>query len=132
VAVMFAAVFTTAYAAQRVIVSYRADEGALVRFGSMVRQEAAQRGWRYEVVEGKDEGLLLYLRRTRFIKLDEAIERWNSGALDAVVAPAEQAPEFQARASRAEVSPLTAMITQGDRIRHYVLLVKSPAATRQQ
>ncbi len=132
VAVVFAAVFTTGYAAQRMIISYRADEGAFARFGTLVRHDAAERGWRYEVVQGKHEGLLLYLQRTRFIKLDEAMERWNSGTLDAVVVPAEQAQVFQGQVSGAEASPLAGAITQNGRVRRYVLLVKSPAATAPQ
>ena len=46
---------------------------------------------RYEVVSAKDEGLLLYLRKTRFIEPQLAVTEWNNGNLDALVISTEKA-----------------------------------------
>jgi 4-amino-4-deoxy-L-arabinose transferase-like glycosyltransferase len=91
-AFVFACVFTTGYAAQRVFISYRNDEAALVRFGREVRNAAAANNWRYEVIGGREEGLLLYLQRLRFISPEQALERWRHGSLDALVVPADEIP----------------------------------------
>jgi hypothetical protein len=56
-----------------------------------VRHEAEGRHWRYEVVSAKDEGLLLYLQKTHFVKPADAITEWNAGNLDALVASKEKA-----------------------------------------
>ena len=47
--------------------------------------------WRYEVVSAKDEGLLLYLRKTHFVEPADAVTEWNAGNLDALVASKEKA-----------------------------------------
>jgi len=54
------------------------------------------------VVSAKDEGLLLYLRKTHFVKPGDAITEWNTGNLDALVASKEKAavliPDLKAAA----------------------------------
>jgi hypothetical protein len=125
VALIFACVFSSGYAAQRVIAGYRSGDAALVEFGASVRREAAARGWRYEVVGGRDEGLLLYLRRTHFIKKADAIERWNAGALDALVAPAEESSELLQKLPGSATSELEASVTSNGQRRRYVLLKRT-------
>ena len=125
VALIFACLFTSAYVANRVATSYRINRGALAHFGAAVRDEAARRGWRYEVVGRKEEGLLLYLRRTRFISADEAIEKWSAGAIDALVAPAAELPRLLEALPGAVTSGREASITIGERPRRYVLLTKA-------
>jgi 4-amino-4-deoxy-L-arabinose transferase-like glycosyltransferase len=83
-AVVFACVFTSGYAAHRVWRAYSQDRGALKRFAAEVRQQHND----VEVIGGRDEGLLLYLRKTRFAQREEVIARWSAGELHAVVAPA--------------------------------------------
>ena len=73
------------------ITGYRDHRNALAVFGRNVRHKAEAHHWRYEVVSAKDEGLLLYLQKTRFIKPTDAITEWNSGNLDALVASKEKA-----------------------------------------
>jgi 4-amino-4-deoxy-L-arabinose transferase-like glycosyltransferase len=121
-AVILAAVFATGYTAQRVVRSYRSGTDALSEFGTVVRREAAARNWRYEVVGGRDEGLLLYLRRTHFLKLPDAIARWNSGAVDALILPAGQVHEFLGQAAGAQVEQLP---TPG-RTPAYALISRQP------
>ena len=55
------------------------------------KHEAEARHWRYEVVSAKSEGLLLYLRKTHFIKPADAVTEWNTGNLDALVTSKEKA-----------------------------------------
>ena len=73
------------------ITGYRDHRDALAVFGRNVRHEAEAHHWRYEVVSAKDEGLLLYLRKTHFVDPTDAITEWNAGNLDALVASKEKA-----------------------------------------
>ncbi|CAN5639080.1 hypothetical protein BH18VER1_BH18VER1_16300 [soil metagenome] len=122
VALLSACVFSGAYGAQRVVISYRSGDDGLVRFAEQVRRGAVMNGWRYEVIGGSEEGLLLYLRRTRFLKADEAVARWNGGELDALVMPADDAPRLLASLPDATETSLEGAITINDRARKYVLL----------
>ena len=88
---VFAIFFTGGYTGWKVITGYRDHRDALAVFGRNVRHEAEAHHWRYEVVSAKDEGLLLYLRKTHFIEPDGAVTEWNAGNLDALVASTEKA-----------------------------------------
>jgi 4-amino-4-deoxy-L-arabinose transferase-like glycosyltransferase len=125
VALFVAGLGVSAYVMQRVIGSYRRGDDALVRFGAAVRHETAARGWRYEAMGWYEEGLLLYLRRDRFLKREEAVARWNAGALDALVVPANELPQLLPQLSGASVSGLEASLTVNDRLRRYLLLTRS-------
>ena len=100
VALLLSILVTGGYTISKVISGYRDHRDALVLFGRDIRNETEAHHWRYEVVSAKDEGLLLYLRKTHFIEPDRAIAEWNRGNLDALVAPAEKAPALMRRASR--------------------------------
>jgi len=89
-AIIFAAIFTGAYVAMRVIDGYRNDRDALVKFGRQVRQIATAEHLRYEILPGRDESLLLYLRRPRFCTRIETIAA--SPGLDALVVPMDEEP----------------------------------------
>ena len=115
--------FTSGYAAQRVLRSYHADDAALVKFGARIRREVP----RFEVIGGREEGLLLYLRKTRFIKPEEAIARWNAGELDALVAPEEDVPRLIAEMRGASKSNRRASIRVNDEQRAYALIVRAPS-----
>jgi 4-amino-4-deoxy-L-arabinose transferase-like glycosyltransferase len=130
VALVFACFWTAGYAAHKIVTGIQEERGALAEFGRAVRREAAAKNWRYEVVGRKEEGLLLYVRRTRFLKPDEAITRWNGGTLDALVAPADLVPGLLAEMSGAASSGREASIMVNRETRRYVLLTKAePAAT---
>jgi 4-amino-4-deoxy-L-arabinose transferase-like glycosyltransferase len=88
-AIIFAAIFTGAYSAMRVIDGYHNNRDALVKFGREVRRIAAAEHLRYEVFPGRDESLLLYLQRPRFYRL--VVEEMPSG-LDALVVPLDEEP----------------------------------------
>jgi len=85
-----AILFTSGYTVWKVITGYRDHRDALAAFGRNVRHEAEAHHWRYDVVSAKDEGLLLYLRKTHFVKPTDAIAEWNAGNLDALVASKEK------------------------------------------
>ncbi|CAN5260541.1 hypothetical protein BH20VER2_BH20VER2_17280 [soil metagenome] len=125
IALVFAGVFTSGYAGHKIFTGYRDERGALVDFAAAVRAEAAAKNWRYGVVGGKEEGLLLYLRRTRFLKAAPAIEQWNAGALEAVVVPAEQAPQLLAALPNAVEAGLAGTITVNRQPRRYLLLKRA-------
>ena len=91
IALAFAILFTGGYTGWKVITGYRDHRDALAVFGRNIRHEAEAHHWHYEVVSAKDEGLLLYLRKTNFVKPADAITEWNTGNLDALVASKEKA-----------------------------------------
>jgi len=88
---IFAILFTGGYTGWKVITGYRDHRDALAIFGKNIRHEAEAHHWRYEVVSAKHEGLLLYLRKTHFVKPADAVTEWNAGNLDALVASKEKA-----------------------------------------
>jgi 4-amino-4-deoxy-L-arabinose transferase-like glycosyltransferase len=90
-ALVLAILFTSGYTGWKVITGYRHHRDALAVFGKNVRQEAEAHHWRYEVVSAKDEGLLLYLRKTHFVEPADAVTKWNTGNLDALVASQQKA-----------------------------------------
>lgn len=126
-AVVFASLFATAYTAQRVIGSYRAGDAALVNFGAAVRREAATHNWRYEVIGREEEGLLLYLRRTHFVKAADAVRLWNSGELKAIVAPEAELPSLLKQLPDGVASSIEGSIQINGRPRRYVLITNTPA-----
>jgi len=91
IALAFAILFIGGYTGWKVITGYRDHRDALAVFGRNIRHEAEARHWRYDVVSAKDEGLLLYLRKTHFVEPATAITEWNTGNLDALVASKEKA-----------------------------------------
>ena len=91
VALALAILFTGGYTGWKVITGYRDHRDALAVFGRSIRHEAEAHHWRYEVVSAKDEGLLLYLRKTHFVKPADAITEWNTGNLDTLVVSKEKA-----------------------------------------
>ena len=106
VALLVSILFTSGYTISKVISGYRDHRDALVIFGREVRHEAAVHHWRYEALFTKDEGLLLYLRKTHFIKLHRAVVEWNLGNLDALVAPTEDVAALMRKLRDAALSQL--------------------------
>lgn len=83
--VLLALGISSGYAAYKIADGYRGREGALVSFGRRVRETAAAEGLRLAAVNGRDEGMLLYLRQPRFLKFSEAKIGWETGDLNALV-----------------------------------------------
>jgi len=84
-ALLFAVFFTGGYVAWKISQARAARSDALVQFSKRVRAEAEKYHWRYEVVGGREEGMLLYLRRPHFVKPEDALRAWQAGQLDALV-----------------------------------------------
>ena len=124
VAVILSILITGGYTVAKVIFGYRDHRDALVVFGREVRHEAEVHQWRYEVVSPKDEGLLLYLQRTHFIKPDCAVAEWNGGNLDALVAPTEEASALMRKLHDAALSQLKSNERREGQGRGYVLITR--------
>ena len=90
IAIVLAAVFTSGYAAQKIMAAKREHRDAFAIFGRDVLRETAAHGWRYGVVGGEEEGMLLYVRRTEFLEPEQAAAQWNGGQLDALIVPDDE------------------------------------------
>jgi hypothetical protein len=124
VALILSILITGSYTAAKVMFGYRDHRDALVIFGRDVRNEAEAHHWGYEVVSAKDEGLLLYLRKTHFIQPDRAIAEWNHGNLDALVVPAEKAPALTRELNDAVLSQPKSNERKGEHGKRYVLITR--------
>jgi 4-amino-4-deoxy-L-arabinose transferase-like glycosyltransferase len=120
----FAILFTGGYTISKVISGYRHHRDALAIFGRDVRRQAAAHHWRYGVVSAKDEGLLLYLRKTHFIEPDAAVAEWNRGNLDALVASTEKTPGLMSQLQGATLSPLKSNERKKEQRNGYVLITR--------
>ena len=124
-ALVFAILFTGGYTGWKVITGYRDHRDALAVFGRNIRHEAEAHHWRYEVVSAKDEGLLLYLRKTHFVKPADAVTEWNTGNLDALVASKEKAAVLMRDLQGAALSQLQSNEReQHQQGRGYVLITR--------
>ncbi|HTG16716.1 MAG TPA: glycosyltransferase family 39 protein, partial [Blastocatellia bacterium] len=124
VALLLSILVSCGYTISKVISGYRDHRDALVLFGRAVRDEAEVHHWRYEVVSAKDEALLLYLRKTHFIRPNRAIANWNRGNLDALVAPTEDAAALMRRLHDAALSQLKSNERRAGQGRGYVLITR--------
>src|SRR5438876_10365468 len=124
IALVSAILFTGVYTISKVVAGYRDHRDALAVFGRKVRHEAEARQWRCEVVSAKDEGLLLYLRRTQFIEPDRALAEWNRENIDALVVSTEKAPAVMPQLQGAAVSQLKSNQARDGRQTGYVLITR--------
>jgi hypothetical protein len=124
VALIFSIFFTGSYTTWKAVAGYRDHRDALAVFGSEVRREAKAHHWRYEVVSAKDEGLLLYLQKTRYIQPDRALAEWNAGSLDALVVSSEKAPGLMPQLRNASLSQLKSNDRRGEQGTGYLLITR--------
>lgn len=75
------------YAVSQVYREMRDDQRGLVRFGHEVRALTAAHPERLALLDGDDEGLLLYTRCLKFTKMDAALEAWRKGEIDWLIIP---------------------------------------------
>ncbi|HEX4629817.1 MAG TPA: hypothetical protein VH188_02540 [Chthoniobacterales bacterium] len=90
IAIVLGAVFISGYTVRKISLANREGLDAYAVFGRAVTREAAAHGWRYGVVGGEEEGMLLYVRRTEFLEPSEAAADWNAARLDALVVPDDE------------------------------------------
>src|SRR5207302_5996353 len=121
---LIAILFTGGYMIFKIASGYRDHRDALAVFGRNVRHEAEAHRWRYELVSAKDEGLLLYLRKTHFIEPDQAVVEWNRGNLDALVASTEKAPALLGELRDASLSSLKSNEKKQEQGSGYVLITR--------
>jgi 4-amino-4-deoxy-L-arabinose transferase-like glycosyltransferase len=119
---------TGGYTIAKVFSGYRDHRDALVVFGREVRHEVETHHWRYEVIGGKDEGVLLYLQRLYFVEPEDAIAKWKTGVIDAVVAPDEEQPRLLRDLEGSVPSGMRSRHENDDRTPGYVLLTRSKLA----
>ena len=119
-ALIFSLVFTGGYAAWKIGSRERESADALVRFSHKVREVTERNNWRYGVLGGREEGMLLYLHRDHFLPLNEAARQWNAGALDALVVP-----NLPSLPSLAGAKPLFAS-EKSSALSQYCLIVREP------
>jgi 4-amino-4-deoxy-L-arabinose transferase-like glycosyltransferase len=124
VTLVFAVLFTGGYTIWKIGSGYRESRDALAVFGKNVCHEAATQHWRYEVVSARDEGLLLYLRKTHFTEPGEAVAEWNGRNLEALVASTEKAPALMRDLQGATLSQLKSRERKDDQGRGYVLITR--------
>jgi 4-amino-4-deoxy-L-arabinose transferase-like glycosyltransferase len=123
-ALILAIFFTSGYVTWKVVTGYHDHRDALAMFGRNVLREAEAHHWRYETVSAKDEGLLLYLQKTRFIEPDRAVAEWNAGNLDALVASTEKAPGLMPHLRGGTVSQLKSSERKKEQGTGYVVITR--------
>jgi 4-amino-4-deoxy-L-arabinose transferase-like glycosyltransferase len=126
VATALAIVGISIYAVQKTARAYREHRNAFAVFGAAVVKEAKDHNWRYAVVGGDDEGLILYLRRTAFLEPWQGIAEWNTGRLDALVVPLDELPEMLPEMRSPIPKELLVSEAAGVYKRRYVLLAAPP------
>lgn len=108
--VALAAAISGGYAGFSILTQTRDDARALVRFGARVQELTAAYPEKLAVVAAKDEGLLLYTGRTRFVPVDDALDAWRRGDIDWLLIPGKDRLEHQRELTSAkcllEVPPL--------------------------
>lgn len=124
-AVIVAVVFTSGYTARKIFLANQEHRDAFAVFGREVVKETTAHRWRYGVIGGEDEGMLLYVRRTEFLEPEEGAAAWNSGKLDALVVPDDEIEELLPRLQGAPKKLLTSG-PAGSYGKRYFLLVRSP------
>jgi 4-amino-4-deoxy-L-arabinose transferase-like glycosyltransferase len=128
VALFLSILLTGGYTISKVFSGYRDHRDALVVFGREVRHEAKMHHWSYEAIGGKDEGVLLYLRRLYFVEPEDAIAKWKTGVIDAVVVPDEEQPRLLRDLEGSVPSRIRSQPENDDRAPGYVLLTRSKLA----
>jgi 4-amino-4-deoxy-L-arabinose transferase-like glycosyltransferase len=123
-ALVLAILFTGGYTTWKVVSGYRHHRDAFAVFGNNVRREIEARHWRYEVISAKDEGLLLYLRKTHFTEPDVAITKWNNGNLDVLVASTEKAAGLMSQLHAATLSQFKSLNRKKEQGTSYVLITR--------
>jgi 4-amino-4-deoxy-L-arabinose transferase-like glycosyltransferase len=126
-ALLFSIVFTGGYTAAKVVSDYRNHADHLEVFSRAVTEQAVAHHWRYEVISGGGggyEGMLLYLQKPRFLKPDEAVQEWNSGALDALVVPKDKISELMRELQNAAIAPFRSVDRKTDPQIGYFLVTR--------
>ena len=123
-AAIVAGLFTGGYAVAKVVPAFRQHRAAFAVFGREVRGEVAVRHLRFDVVGGEDEGMLVYLRKTEFAELPDAIAHWRAGAVNAIVAPEEAFADLTGALPDVDAARTRLSGAAGNHHRRYVFLTR--------
>ena len=126
-ALLFSIVFTGGYTMVKMLSDYRDHADHLEVFSRAVNEQAVAHHWRYEVISGRGggyEGMLLYLQKLHFLKLDEAVQEWNRGTLDALVVPKDKISELMRELPNAVISPFQSVDRKTDPQIGYFLITR--------
>jgi 4-amino-4-deoxy-L-arabinose transferase-like glycosyltransferase len=126
-AIILSAVFMTGYTVRKIVLARHEERDAFPMFGRAVFTEVTQHHWRYGVIGGDDEGMLLYVRKTEFLEPEQAIVLWNGGKLDALVVPDDELDELLPRL-RGDPKTVLTSNPAGRYRKRYFLLVRSPSS----
>jgi 4-amino-4-deoxy-L-arabinose transferase-like glycosyltransferase len=124
IALVLSMVFLSVYTVRKIATASRKKQDAFAVFGRAVVQKAAASQWRYGVVGGEDEGMLLYARRTEFLEPDEAAVGWNSGKLDALVVAEDELAGLLPRLRGGEPRQILTSNPAGRYRKRYFLLAR--------
>jgi 4-amino-4-deoxy-L-arabinose transferase-like glycosyltransferase len=127
IAIILSVVFTSGYTARKIVLASREQRDAFALFGRAVAKEASAHGWRYAVVGGEDEGMLLYVRRTEFLEPEQAAADWNAGKLDALVVPDDEIDGLLPRLQGGEPKKILTSNPAGRYRKRYFLLARPPS-----
>ena len=126
-ALLFSIVFTGGYTMVKMLSDYRDHADHLEVFSRSVNEQVVAHHWRYEVISGSGggyEGMLLYLQKLHFLKLDEAVQEWNRGALDALVVPKDKISELMRELQNAAIAPFRSVDRKTDPQIGYFLVTR--------
>jgi hypothetical protein len=126
-ALLFSIVFTGSYTAAKMLSDYRDHADHLEVFSRAVNEQVVAHHWRYEVISGRGggyEGMLLYLQKPHFLKLDEAVQEWNGGALDALVVPKDKISALMRELQNAAIAPFESIDRKADPQIGYLLVTR--------
>jgi 4-amino-4-deoxy-L-arabinose transferase-like glycosyltransferase len=126
-ALLFSIVFTGSYTAAKMLSDYRGDADDLEVFSRAVNEQVVAHHWRYEVISaygGGCEGMLLYLQKLHFVKPDAAVQKWNGGALDALVVPKDKVSELMRKLQNAAIAPIQSVDRKADPQIGYLLVTR--------
>ena len=84
------------YAGWRIVRGFQMRQDGLVDFGEMVRQATFGRSDRLLVINGKDEGMLLYTQHPRFTSIEDALPSWRFRRIEWMVVPEQTLKKHEA------------------------------------
>lgn len=116
------------YAGWKVVKNFRNDARALVVFGEKVRDTVQGRRLKLAVVNGKDEGMLMYAGAQQFTDMDDALQLWKHQRIDWLVLGENDFTEHRAALEPFEVVASTPPLP--DKFSSYRLLRHPDQATR--
>ncbi len=118
---------TVGYFLTIIVAGYLEKADAMPRWGRAVQAAAAQTGaTRIAVVEGRDEGMVIYCGGASYFRPGQALEAWRKNEIDALVIPARRLEDQK------DPPPLPAPALEGvdiskdDRKERYLFFLRAP------